>query len=333
MSRPTASISLDADNLWSYLKTHGDPAWEARPSYLPALTARLTDLWGSRGITGSIFVVGFDAARDDGAELVRAVAGAGHEVANHSYEHEPWLHLYDDEQLESDLARTEDAVVAAGAPRPTGFRGPGYSLSPALLALLARRGYAYDATTLPTWIGPLARAYYLRQSSLSGEDRDQRVALFGSGRDGLRPNRPFRWGTGSTGLTELPVTVFPGLRIPFHVSYVLYLHAMSPLLARRYLDAALTACRLTGRGPSVLLHPLDLLDAREAPGLAFFPGMGLPAAEKHVVVDHLLRRLTRDFDVVPTGEHARRLAAAPLRQRDSAAAGPRQGAVPRRTPA
>ncbi len=32
-SRPLASISLDVDNLWSYMKTHGDAGWEQRPSY------------------------------------------------------------------------------------------------------------------------------------------------------------------------------------------------------------------------------------------------------------------------------------------------------------
>ncbi|MEW5916878.1 MAG: polysaccharide deacetylase, partial [Gemmatimonadota bacterium] len=34
MTRPLASISFDADNLWSYMKTHGDATWQAYPSYL-----------------------------------------------------------------------------------------------------------------------------------------------------------------------------------------------------------------------------------------------------------------------------------------------------------
>jgi hypothetical protein len=32
--KPAASISLDLDNLWSYLKTQGAPGWESFPSYL-----------------------------------------------------------------------------------------------------------------------------------------------------------------------------------------------------------------------------------------------------------------------------------------------------------
>jgi hypothetical protein len=34
-SRPIASVSLDLDDLWTYLRTRGDPSWEQRPSYLP----------------------------------------------------------------------------------------------------------------------------------------------------------------------------------------------------------------------------------------------------------------------------------------------------------
>ena len=32
MPRPCASLSLDLDNAWSYLKTRGDDAWTAMPS-------------------------------------------------------------------------------------------------------------------------------------------------------------------------------------------------------------------------------------------------------------------------------------------------------------
>ena len=33
--KPLASLSLDLDNQWSYMKTHGDAGWEALPTYLP----------------------------------------------------------------------------------------------------------------------------------------------------------------------------------------------------------------------------------------------------------------------------------------------------------
>ena len=151
-------------------------------------------------------------------------------MGNHSYEHEPWLHRYERGRLDEEFARTEDALVAAGAPRPRGFRGPGYSLSPTLVELLDDRGYTYDASTLPTWIGPLARAYYFRSSPLSPRSEPSgRTCSAVPPRGCARASVPMAHsGTPAAALLELPVTTMPLLRVPVHVSYLLHLHQMSP---------------------------------------------------------------------------------------------------------
>lgn len=315
-ARPLASVSLDADNLWSYLRTHGDSGWTDRPSYLSALISQMETIFADHAVSPSVFVVGADATRPDGAEFVARTVSNGWEVGNHSFEHEPWLHLYSAKRLRDEIERTEEALMAAGAPKPLGFRAPGYSMSPDLIRALVELGYKYDASVLPTWIGPAARLYYLRTNrTLSAEERGRRKALFGTVHDALLPNAPFTWeipdhdGNGlNATLRELPVTVFPGVRIPIHASYVIYLHTYSPAAAKAYVRAALTACRMTGRGPSVLLHPLDLLDAKDAPGLEFFPGMKIASKTKRSVVDSILSQLNRYFSVVDTGTHARNAA-------------------------
>jgi hypothetical protein len=306
MSRPTASVSLDLDNLWAYLKTHGDPAWERRPSFLPTAVPRLLEAFGEHGLTTTVFVVGADVEREDGAKAVAEIHAAGHEVANHSWGHEPWLHRYSPAELEAELVRTEDAITAAGAPRPVGFRGPGFSLTPRLVRLLDERGYAYDTTSLPTWIGPLARAYHNR--SASTEDSGE---LFGPVSDVRAPITPYRWS--GTGLVELPVTTMPLARVPIHGSYLLQLHQASPRLALTYLSTALRLCRLRKVQPTFLLHPTDVLDRTEAPGMDFFPGMAVSGRDKAVLLGKVLGMLRTHFDVVGTGEHVRRLTALPER--------------------
>ncbi|MFI6099336.1 polysaccharide deacetylase family protein [Lentzea sp. NPDC051213] len=296
----TASVSLDLDNLWAYLKTHGNPDWEHRPSFLGTAVPRLLDVFGEHRLTTTVFVVGADAARDDGAQAVSDIVAAGHEVANHSWGHEPWLHRYSPAELEAELVRTEDAITAAGAPRPVGFRGPGYSVTPALVELLAARGYRYDASTLPTWIGPLARAYHNRTAQ-TGDSDD----LFGGFGKVLAPNTPYRWR--GTGVVELPVTTMPLARVPIHGAYLLQLHQISPRLARGYFRTALRLCLLTGTAPSLLLHPTDVLSGAEAPGMEFFPGMAVPGAQKAELLGWVLSLLRRHFDVVGTGEHVERL--------------------------
>lgn len=302
-----ASLSLDLDNQWSYQKTHGNPAWEGYPSYLPIVVPRMLEVLDEVGVRLTLFVVGRDAAEPAHHDLLRSVVDAGHEVGNHSFNHEPWFHLYEDARVEREVVDAEDAIEAATGVRPDGFRGPGYSLSRPLLDLLADRGYRYDASTLPTWIGPLARAFYFRSAKLSAAERKERGKLFGTFGDAARPLTPYRWALGPTSLLELPVTVLPVARVPMHVSYVLYLEGASPALARAYFRSALGVCKLRGVAPSLLLHPLDLIGADDLPkgsGLEFFPGMAMDGARKRKLLLDCLTRFKEAFTVGPMGKHA-----------------------------
>ena len=310
-SKPLASLSLDLDNEWSYLKTRADPAWETMPSYLDTVVPRVLEILKSRALKITFFVVGQDAELDKNRRALRSIADAGHEIGNHSHRHEPWLHLYSEAELEAELANAEQHIEAATGVRPDVFRGPGFSLSETTLRVLLRRGYRYDASTFPTFLGPLARAYYFMTAKLSAEERAKRAKLFGSVRDGLRPLKPYRWQLGNQTLLEIPVSTMPLLRIPIHLSYVIYLHVLSPWLARAYVEIALRMCRLARLEPSILLHPLDFLGAEDVPSLAFFPGMGLPAQSKIACAEHVLGRLQALFDVRSLGDHAAAIAARP----------------------
>ena len=298
-----ASLSLDADNLWSYQKTHGDPGWESLGSYLDVLVPRVLGFLAERGLVITFFVVGQDALRAENHEPLRALADAGHEIGNHSFRHEPWLHLYRRDELAHELERAEDAIHAATGYRPVGFRGPGYSLSTTALELLVERGYRYDASTLPTVIGPLARAYYFRSAELTEAQRVERAGLFGSWRDGLRSIRPYRWRVGNGGITEVPVTTLPLGRVPIHVSYLLYLAGVRPSLARAYFATALRLCRLRRVEPSLLLHPLDFLGADDVAELRFFPAMSMAGAAKTALVGEFVDQLAARYRVVTLREH------------------------------
>ncbi len=175
------------------MKTHGDAGWESRPTYLPTFSPIVLESLDRLGIKITFFIVGVDAAREENVPALRAFVTAGHEVGNHSYEHEPWLHLYAPGAARERDRRRRAAILAATGQRPLGFRGPGFSWSPELLRVLSRRGYLYDASTFPTFLGPLARAYYFWTAKLSKEEREKRSYLFGSLREGLRPNKPYHW--------------------------------------------------------------------------------------------------------------------------------------------
>ncbi|MEZ6098352.1 MAG: polysaccharide deacetylase family protein [Pirellulaceae bacterium] len=311
MTKPVASLSLDLDNKWSYLKTHGDAGWDQFPTYLPLVVPRFLKLLRELELTITVFVVGQDAALPENHAALASIAADGHEIGNHSFHHEPWLHLYSRDQLSDELARAEQAIQGATGYQPVGFRGPGYSRSSTLLQVLAEKGYRYDASTFPTFLGPLARAYYFFTAHLDDEQRQQRKQLFGRMSDGFLPLRPYVWRLPGGEILELPVTTMPWTKTPIHLSYLLYLYQYSPLLARNYFRVALRICRVCNVSLSLLLHPLDFLGGDDEPDLSFFPAMKLSGAEKVRFVGEILAMMRRMYDVRTmrqAAEHFRPLA-------------------------
>lgn len=302
-----ASLSLDLDNLWSYMKTYGNPKWQSFPTYLDIVVPRFLKLLDKHGIKITVFVVGQDAALEKNRAALRLIAENGHEIGNHSFHHEPWLHLYSPEEIEAEISRAEHEIRQATGERPRGFRGPGYSLSETVLRVLMARGYDYDCSTFPTVIGPLARSYYFVRSRLNREQQEKRKALFGNVRDGFRPNKPYLWDFGDQVLPEIPVTTMPFLKVPIHYSYLQFIAGSSEAAAHAYHAASLRACDAMGLGPSLLLHPLDFMGGDDVQELAFFPAMSESSVDKMRRMDLFLERLTRDRVVEPMSGHVDRL--------------------------
>ena len=124
---PLASLSLDADNLWAYQMTHGDPEWTQYSTYLGALSDVVLPALADRDLTITFFVVGQDAARRENRRAIASFAEAGHEIANHSFRHQPWLHRYTVEELHMEFERTEEALGALTGTRVNGIVVTGIS--------------------------------------------------------------------------------------------------------------------------------------------------------------------------------------------------------------
>jgi len=308
-NKPYASLSLDLDNLWSYMKTHGDAGWESFPSFLDIVVPRILEFFEKRGLKITVFIVGQDAAMQKNHAAIRSIAEAGHEIGNHSYNHEPWLHLYNENQIETELTETEEILERVTNQKPIGFRGPGYSISLPVLKILSQHNYLYDASTLPTFLGPLARAYYFITTKMSPEEKEFRKLLFGELRDGLKPVKPYRWlvDGNDDGLIEIPVSTMPIFKIPFHASYILFISCYSTKLALLYFKVALTLCRMTHTSPSLLLHPLDFLGKEDVKELSFFPAMNLSYEKKYKVISEIIKIYSDRFTIIPLGVHARNL--------------------------
>jgi polysaccharide deacetylase family protein (PEP-CTERM system associated) len=150
--KPLHALSFDVEEYFQVANLRGHFArddWESVPSRLSIGMERILAALKQSNAHATFFFLGWIAERHP--QWVTRVLEGGHEVASHGYEH---LFLWDMDKaaLIQDLERTERALVAAGAPRPIGFRASTFTLTRKTwwaFDVLAERGYRYDSSVHP----------------------------------------------------------------------------------------------------------------------------------------------------------------------------------------
>jgi len=156
--------------------------WDTYPSRVEANTRRVLNLFDEAGIQGTYFILGWVAERHP--QLIREIAGRGHELACHSYWHRLIYSLTPDEFRE-DTRRAKNAIEQAAGQPVYGYRAPSFSVTPQsrwALDILAELGFRYDSS-----IFPVKHDVY----GFSGA-----------------PRMPFLVATPSGSITEYPLTTF-----------------------------------------------------------------------------------------------------------------------------
>ena len=178
-TKPFAAISLDLDNQWSYMKIHGDEGWDKYPSYFDIFIPHVLDLLDELEIKITFFIVGKDCEADANRKYLKMISDRGHEVGNHSYNHESWLQSYSYEEIEKEISEAEAAIEKATGQKPVGFRGPGFSWSMDLLKVLDKRGYLYDASTSANISWPSGTEILLHEiGSFKGREKRKKRAFW-----------------------------------------------------------------------------------------------------------------------------------------------------------
>lgn len=146
-------LSFDVEEFFhvaNFRHRFGRDDWEAVPSRLDVGMEAILRCLERHGARATFFFLGWVAERRP--DWVRRCLDAGHEIASHGYEHAFLSDLDGPDGLERDLAATEERLVAAGAPRPIGFRASTFTLTRETwwaFEVLARRGYRYDSSVHP----------------------------------------------------------------------------------------------------------------------------------------------------------------------------------------
>lgn len=123
--------------------------WPAQPSRVEANTDRLLDLLARHGACGTFFTLGWVAERHPA--LVKRIAGAGHEIASHSWWHYRVTAL-SVPAFREEVRRSKDMLEQIAGVPVRGFRAPSFSIVPGTewaFDVLLEEGYSYDSSLFP----------------------------------------------------------------------------------------------------------------------------------------------------------------------------------------
>lgn len=303
-----ASLSIDLDALEHYHAIHGLPAPAAGPDPVYGKAAeRFGELCDRLAVKGTVFCVGRDLARAQGALAAQALARAGHEIANHTLSHDYALSTLAPEAISAEVRGGAEAIERATGARPLGFRAPGYALSAALFRALADEGYRYDSSAFPALPYYAGKAVVMAALALR---RQPSRAMLDRPRVLLAPRAPYHPRTDEPYAPGAPPDASPVLELPVTTGLLGF-----PLTGTFVATLPAWAIRALARGARGLplfnleLHGVDLLDASDAsPALAARQrDLGVPAARKIERLEAFVRGLG-ERDWVTLAAAAERLA-------------------------
>jgi polysaccharide deacetylase family protein (PEP-CTERM system associated) len=149
---PLNSITVDVED---YFQTEAMAAaiarehWEFMPTRIEKNTQRMFELFGSHGVRGTFFFLGWVAERFP--SLVRQAVKCGHEIGCHSYWHR-LVYRLSPAEFREDTRRSKQVLEDISGANVFGYRAPSFSLIKGTEwahEILGELGFAYDSSVCP----------------------------------------------------------------------------------------------------------------------------------------------------------------------------------------
>lgn len=124
-------------------------AWESHPRRLGPAVDRILDLLADHHVEATFFVLGWVAQHEP--ELVRRIAGAGHEIASHGMGHD-MLGRLTPGSFKQDLLDSRKLLEDISGAPVVGYRAPTFSITRKTgwaLDVLSEAGFQYDSSVFP----------------------------------------------------------------------------------------------------------------------------------------------------------------------------------------
>jgi polysaccharide deacetylase family protein (PEP-CTERM system associated) len=159
-------LSFDFED-WHQLvhRRLGRPDWDSSGAALERQAEAIFDLLEELDARATFFVLGMTAERYP--DLVREIAGRGHELACHGYAHER-VHSQSPDEFRRDVERCAELLEQLSGRRPLGYRAPAFSITrdtPWAYEALSELGFRYDSSQydsprIPRRIRPVSTTPY-----------------------------------------------------------------------------------------------------------------------------------------------------------------------------
>jgi hypothetical protein len=257
-----AALSVDLDEIDNYVAIQGLlpgalPDGAQHAVYDRALP-RFARFFHEQSVPATFFAIGRDLARGENRGQLRALVQAGYEIGNHTQNHLYDLTRRSASEQAHEVNAGADAIEQATGQRPRGFRAPGYTVTEALLEVVARSGARYDSSVFPCPPYYAAKSAALSLIALRGK---RSKSILDHPRVLTAPADPYRIGRSyrarGVGLIELPVGVTRGYsgRLPYiGTNVVFWGERGARMLTRLMLGRPLV---------NLVLHGIDLSDAAD----------------------------------------------------------------------
>ncbi len=283
MKKATGIIQVDLDGMRVLLenRNYKDSVREDSIFNREAIYKFLT-LFDTYGVKATFFVIGRDLLNDAKKKMVKEIAERGHEIANHSMNHNVNFRNLTSKEKEQEIRDAEEIIGDTVGVRPIGFRAPNFDIDETTLEILEARGYIYDSSILPV--------YLFSNKNIHGF----------SPLSPYHPSPENIWKKGHRGIIEIPVSTVPIIRVPYHSSFVTAAHNfnMGPLVF--YTGLFLT--KLMRLPLNYVFHVVELADFNDDRRLSYFQGLRIPLKKRYEMISSILKNITGSFTIFSTNK-------------------------------
>ncbi len=143
------ALTVDVEDWYQSIESIPFERWPRYEDRVEVGVNLLLDLFARHGVTATFFILGWIAERHP--DMVRRIAGQGHEIATHGYSHR-FLYNLGPETFREELRRSVDVLEAITGEKVLGHRASAWTVTPETdwaLDILLEEGLAFDSSITP----------------------------------------------------------------------------------------------------------------------------------------------------------------------------------------